>query len=87
MNEEEITVWGPALDLGKEGQEKIKGNDLIFYLTKMEQVRNRTLDFFKSVNDDWLYIEERFCITNKQTIILCGFMYLKMKSIIGVKSE
>ncbi|WGU96433.1 DinB family protein [Paenibacillus dendritiformis] len=65
LNEEEIIAWGPALDLGKEGQEKIKGNDLMFYLTKMEQVRNRTLDFFKSVKDDWLYIEEQFWY-NKQ---------------------
>ncbi|KQN99140.1 integrase [Paenibacillus sp. Leaf72] len=65
LNEEEIRVWGPALDLGKEGQEKIKGNDLLFYLTKMEQVRNRTLDFLKSVNDDWLYMEEQFWY-NKQ---------------------
>jgi len=65
LNEEEIKVWGPALNLGKEGQEEIKGNDLTFYLTKMEQVRNRTLDFFKSVNDDWLDIEEQFWY-NKQ---------------------
>ncbi|WP_338556954.1 DinB family protein [Paenibacillus sp. KS-LC4] len=65
LNEEELKAWGPALDLGKEGREKIKGNDLIFYVTQMEQVRNRTLDFLKSVQDDWLYVEEPFWY-NKQ---------------------
>jgi uncharacterized damage-inducible protein DinB len=60
LNEEEITIWGPALDLGEEGRNKIKGKDLDFYLTKLEQVRNRTLELFDSVQDDWLDIEEEF---------------------------
>jgi uncharacterized damage-inducible protein DinB len=65
LNEEEMSIWGPALELGKEGQDKIKGNDLEFYLNKLDQVRNRTLEFFKSVNDDWLYIEEKFWFNNQ----------------------
>ena len=65
LNEEEISIWGPALDLGKEGQEKIKGNDLAFYLSKLDQVRNRTLELFKSVNDEWLTIEEEFWWNNQ----------------------
>lgn len=52
--------WGPALQLGKEGQEKIKGNDITFYFTKMDQVRRRTLQFFQSIDDDWLSKEEDF---------------------------
>ena len=60
LNEEELLVWGPALQLGKEGQEKIKGNDITFYFTKMDQVRKRTLQFFQSVDDDWLSKEEEF---------------------------
>ncbi|MBM7565516.1 DinB family protein [Paenibacillus sacheonensis] len=60
LNEEELATWGPALDLGEEGREKIKGNDLAFYLTNLEKVRNRTLELFSSVQDDWLAIEEEF---------------------------
>ncbi|GIO84015.1 integrase [Paenibacillus faecis] len=60
LNEEELSIWGPALNLGKEGQEKIKGNDLAYYLNQLDVVRNKTLELFKTVNDDWLYIEEKF---------------------------
>lgn len=60
FTEEELRIWGPALNLGTEGQEKIKGHDLTFYLSQLEQVRNRTLNYFKTVTDDWLYIEEPF---------------------------
>lgn len=65
LNEEELSIWGPALDLGKEGQEKIKGNDLSFYLNKLADVRNRTLELFKTVNDEWLYIEKEFWSNNQ----------------------
>jgi uncharacterized damage-inducible protein DinB len=60
LDEEENLIWGAALDLGEEGREKIKGNDLSFYITKLEQIRNKTLDLFKSVSDDWLYVEHDF---------------------------
>jgi len=65
LNEEELLAWGPALDLGKVGREKIKGNDLDYYINKLDQVRNRTLEFLKSVNDDWLYLEEDFWYSKK----------------------
>jgi len=65
LNEEELSIWGPALDLGKEGQEKIKGNDLAYYLNKLDDVRNRTLELFKSVDDEWLYMEEKFWWNNQ----------------------
>lgn len=52
LNEEELLIWGPALELGKVGQEQIKGHELEYYLHQLDEVRNRTLEFFKSVNDD-----------------------------------
>lgn len=60
LNDEEMKIWGPALMLGKEGQEKIRENDLQYYLNILDEVRNRTFELFKTVNDDWLYIEEEF---------------------------
>ncbi len=65
LNDKEISIWRPALDLGKEGQERIKGNDLEYYLKKLDEVRNRTLEYFKSVNDDWLNVEEDFWWNNQ----------------------
>jgi len=65
LNEEELVLWGAALDLGKAGQEKIKGHHLDYYIDKLNQVRNRTLELFKTVNDDWLYIEEDFWYNKK----------------------
>ncbi|WP_410769378.1 DinB family protein [Fontibacillus sp. BL9] len=60
LNDEEMAEWGAALNLGAEGRDKIKGNDLNYYLEKLDTVRNRTFELFKSINDDWLYHEEEF---------------------------
>ncbi|WP_211748694.1 DinB family protein [Paenibacillus sp. Marseille-Q4541] len=60
LNEEEMSVWGAALSLGQEGREKIKGNELDYYIEQLNAVRNRTYELFKTVNDDWLYTEEEF---------------------------
>ncbi|MFD0674918.1 DinB family protein [Cohnella sp. GCM10027633] len=65
LSEEELNVWGPALDLGDVGREKIKGHELSFYLNKLDEVRNRSYELFKTVNDDWLAKEEPFWY-NKQ---------------------
>ncbi|MDQ0088495.1 putative damage-inducible protein DinB [Paenibacillus anaericanus] len=65
LSEEELAVWRPALNLGEEGRDKIKGNDLNFYLDKMNEVRQRTYELFQGVNDDWLYKQEEFWY-NKQ---------------------
>jgi hypothetical protein len=52
--ESENEEWGTASGLGDEAREKIKGNDLDFYLKKLEDVRNDTLKEFKKRDDDWL---------------------------------
>lgn len=60
LNEEELSIWGAALELGEEGRQKIRGNDLTYYVDQLNEVRNRTYKLFKTVNDDWLYQEEEF---------------------------
>lgn len=60
LTEEELSEWGAALDLGDNGREKIKGNDLNYYLDRMNSVRQRTYELFRTVNDDWLHHEEPF---------------------------
>ncbi|GIO41671.1 hypothetical protein J41TS4_14290 [Paenibacillus apis] len=39
----------------------------------MDQVRNRTLEFFKSVNDDWLDTEEDFWYEKKANYYFMWF--------------
>ncbi|UKS31042.1 DinB family protein [Paenibacillus sp. HWE-109] len=60
LNEAEMLIWGAAVELGEAGREKIKGNDLIYYVDKLNEVRNRTFELFKTVDDSWLYREEEF---------------------------
>jgi len=55
FNEEEDKIWGAASRLGDEGREKIKGHDLNYYMNMIGQVREETLEKFKTLDDDWLY--------------------------------
>lgn len=60
LSDIEETVWGPALDLGDQGRLHIKGNELDYYLDRLNAVRQRTYDFFRTIGDDWLAREETF---------------------------
>jgi uncharacterized damage-inducible protein DinB len=54
-NEQEMAEWGDPYSLGVKGRQNIKGNTLEFYITKLEEVRQRTLQEFAKLNDGWLY--------------------------------
>ena len=60
LNEEEMMRWGAALELGEKGREQIRGNDLDYYFSKLDEVRNRTFELFKTVEDNWLYKQKEF---------------------------
>ncbi|UVI28020.1 DinB family protein [Paenibacillus spongiae] len=60
LTEDEMAEWGPALQLGEEGRRAIRGHDLDYYLQRLSDVRNRTLDLFRTVPDEWLEQEEDF---------------------------
>ena len=60
LSEEELLVWGPALELGEAGRNQIKGNTLDYYMGLLNEVRIRTFELFKGVNDDRLSTEEEF---------------------------
>jgi len=60
LSEEEKIEWGPALNLGDEGRKYIRGNDLDYYISRLNEVRKRTYDLFQAVDDDWLAREETF---------------------------
>lgn len=54
-NEQELAEWGAPYSLGEKGRKNIKGYPLEFYISKLEEVRKRTLKEFANLNDDWLY--------------------------------
>lgn len=60
LNDDEMLIWGAALNLGDEGRKTIRGNDLNYYIDKLNEVRNRTYELFKTVTDDWLYHQVEF---------------------------
>jgi hypothetical protein len=51
---EDKISWSIASNLGDEAREKIKGQDLDFYLKKLSDVREHTLKEFAKRDDDWL---------------------------------
>jgi hypothetical protein len=46
--------WDPAAGLGDAGRKTIKGNGLDYYLTILEETREKTLAEFRKRNDNWL---------------------------------
>ena len=53
-DKEDKKNWSTASGLGDEAREKIKGNDLEFYLQKLKEVREVTLKEFAKRDDEWL---------------------------------
>jgi len=60
LNEKELRILLPALDLGSLGREMIKGNSIDHYLEQMAEVRNATIEMFKTLPDEWLYEQTPF---------------------------
>lgn len=53
-NEAEKKQWGAAMELGDDGRNTIKGNNLDYYLNALNEVRNKTKKEFKQRDDAWL---------------------------------
>lgn len=51
---ENKTKWNVAMELGKDAQEKIKGNPLSFYKEMYDEVRSKTKAEMKNRDDVWL---------------------------------
>jgi hypothetical protein len=46
--------WDPAMGLGDEGRQKIKGNGLDYYLNILHDAREKSLAEFRKRDDNWL---------------------------------
>lgn len=60
LNEKELSILLPALDLGSLGRETIKDNTIDYYLEQMAEARNTTIEMFKTLPDEWLYEQTPF---------------------------
>ena len=58
--------WDPAMNLGKEGRDTIKGHDRDYYVNILAEVRAKTLANFKKKDDAWFLggVEDWFGPTN-----------------------
>ncbi|MFE8699228.1 DinB family protein [Cytobacillus sp. FJAT-54145] len=59
VSKEEIEELNPSLQLGKDAH-CIRGNHIKFYLNELHMVRQQTLETFKTLPDEWLFIESPF---------------------------
>jgi uncharacterized damage-inducible protein DinB len=60
LNEDERRDWGAAITLGDRARLEIRGNDLAYYLPRLEQVRGVTLAELGRRDDRWLDEETTF---------------------------
>jgi uncharacterized damage-inducible protein DinB len=54
FTEEELKKWKASSELGEAGREEIKGNDLNYYISILNDVRSRTYELLKEKDDVWL---------------------------------
>jgi uncharacterized damage-inducible protein DinB len=54
LNEEEKQEWGAALELGERARREIRGHELDYYVSRLEQVRSKTLAELGQRTDEWL---------------------------------
>lgn len=66
LNNGEKREWDAALALGDKARHEIKGQELYYYLSKLEQVRTKTLAELAHRDDQWL--EEQATFGNDQRV-------------------
>jgi len=60
LNDEERHGWGAALELGERARHEIRGRELDYYLSRLEQVRMKTLAELGRREDQWLEEQTSF---------------------------
>jgi uncharacterized damage-inducible protein DinB len=60
ITEEEIGIVNPGLELGTDAREKIQGNTIDFYLSDLATARNKTIETFKTLPEEWLFEQTPF---------------------------
>lgn len=60
VTDEEIDELNPALELGENARKQIKGNTIDYYLKELKDTRNKTIETFKTLPDEWLFQQTPF---------------------------
>lgn len=60
VTDEEINELNPALELGSKAREQIHGNMIDFYMKELTDVRNKTIETFQTLPDEWLFQQTPF---------------------------
>jgi uncharacterized damage-inducible protein DinB len=60
LNGEERHEWGAALELGERAKREIRRHELDYYLSRLEQVRAKTLEELGRRDDKWLEEQTSF---------------------------
>ena len=60
LSQAEKQEWGTALELGERARREIKGYELDYYLSRLGQVRDKTLMELSQREDNWLEEETTF---------------------------
>jgi len=53
FNEEELKIWGAAMDLDEKGRQDIQGKPISYYLNILKEVRAKTMEELKKRDDEW----------------------------------
>lgn len=75
-NEAEKKEWGAAMSLGNEGRDKIKGNNLDYYLAILKETREKTLAEFKKRDDGWLMTVDPQFFAKQPTNNYCKWFHV-----------
>jgi len=68
--------FGVAMELGEEGRKQIKGNNLDYYLSALQEVREKTLAEFKKRDDKWFAEVDPSFFGNKPTNNFCKWFHV-----------
>lgn len=74
-SEEIKKEWDVPMGLGKEGRKEIKGNNITYYLSKLEEVRKVTIEEFAKRDDKWIMKSEPF-FENEPTNNYCKWFHV-----------
>lgn len=74
-DEEIKNEWDVPMDLGQQGREQIIGNDIGFYLSKLEAVRKVTKKEFAKRDDEWIMKSAPF-FGNQPTNNYCKWFHV-----------
>ncbi|HEU5166868.1 MAG TPA: DinB family protein [Chitinophagaceae bacterium] len=68
--------FGVAMELGDEGRKQIKGNKLDYYLSTLQEVRDKTLAEFKKRDDKWFAEVDPAFFGGKPTNNFCKWFHV-----------